>query len=86
MRTNEKYTKYLLNPGIPAELKANFKWMVATLQAKILAADSKILATAAGAVAPVTPHRAHSSRLARAPPAPAGVRKSYLGSDGHSYL
>ena len=38
----EKYTEYLLNPHILAELKANYQLMVATLQVKIFKFAARI--------------------------------------------
>jgi len=38
----DKYMEYLINPHIPAELKANYQIMAMNLQAKLHAADNAV--------------------------------------------
>ena len=52
----DKYMEYLINPNIPAELKANYQIMASNLRAKLHAADNAVvLPTVSRCQTPPTP-------------------------------
>ncbi len=73
----DKYTgmEYLINPHIPAELKANYQFMALNLQAKLHAADN--------AVAPPTGSRFHTppTPTSQQFPSPAAAARRSLGRE-----